>query len=101
MSKNNPEGPPSVAMIGGVMLGALTSGHLAGRRSTARTIGLGYAIMAVAISLNVGICALLPQKPLWNVAPIMIFTIGASLVTPPFGRRELAGRRRVDRLGHP
>ena len=71
-----------VPMIGGVMLGALTSGRLAGRVSPPRTIGFGFAIMGAAIVINLLICAVLPPRPLWNVAPIMIFTVGSSLVNP-------------------
>jgi len=71
-----------VPMIAGVMLGATISGRLAGRRSPWRTVHLGYAIIFLAVLVNLLVSFLLPPRPIWNVAPIFIFTIGSSIVFP-------------------
>jgi DHA1 family bicyclomycin/chloramphenicol resistance-like MFS transporter len=71
-----------VPMIGGIMLGAAVSGRLAGRRSQARTIDLGYAIMAVGAVASVAASLLAPRYVAWHVAPIMIFTTGSALAMP-------------------
>lgn len=71
-----------IPMITGVMLGAYISGRLAGRRSPWRTIQLGYTIIFAAVIVNLVVSFLLSPQPVWNVAPIFIFTIGSSIVFP-------------------
>lgn len=71
-----------VPMISGVMIGAFISGRLAGRRSPWHTIQLGYAMTFVAVLVNLLISFALPPRPIWNVAPIMIFTMGSSIIMP-------------------
>ena len=71
-----------VPMIVGIMTGAWMSGRFAGRFSPLRTIRLGYALMFAGVTINLAICSLAaPWVPL-NVMPIMIFTMGSSLVMP-------------------
>ena len=70
-----------VPMISGVMIGAFISGRLAGR-SPQRTIRLGYTIAFSGVAPNLLICTLLPPAPIWNVLPIMLFTIGSSTIMP-------------------
>jgi DHA1 family bicyclomycin/chloramphenicol resistance-like MFS transporter len=69
-------------MIAGVMIGAFLSGRLAGHRSPERTIRLGYALLFGGAVANSLICLLAPPMVALNVAPIMVFTIGSSLVMP-------------------
>ncbi len=69
-------------MIAGVMIGATISGRLAGRTSPWRTVQLGYALVLGAAALNLLISFVLPPRPVWNVAPIMIFTVGSSIIMP-------------------
>ena len=69
-------------MIAGVMIGAFLSGRLAGYRSPQRTIRLGYALLFGGAVANSLICLLAPPMVALNVAPIMVFTIGSSLVMP-------------------
>jgi len=69
-------------MISGIMIGALISGRIAGRLSPKRTIRAGYALLAFGVVVNLLICALLPPYVAWNVLPIMIYTIGSSLIMP-------------------
>lgn len=71
-----------VPMIAGIVIGATLSGRLAGRYSPQRTIRLGYSFIAVGAIANLLICHLLPPFVAWNVAPIMIYAIGSSLVAP-------------------
>ena len=69
-------------MIAGVMIGAFLSGRLAGYRSPQRTIRLGYALLFGGAVANSLVCLLAPPMVALNVAPIMVFTIGSSLVMP-------------------
>jgi len=58
------------------------SGRLAGRISPMRTIRLGFAVMFSAVVLNLFTCWLVPPGVPWNVLPVMLFTVGSSLVMP-------------------
>ena len=71
-----------VPMISGIMIGAGISGQLAGRMSPKRQIRTGYAVLAAAVFVNLVICALAPPLVALNVLPIMIYTIGSSLIMP-------------------
>ena len=71
-----------VPMIAGIMVGATLSGRLAGKLSPKRTIRLGYTFMCVGVAVNLLVCALLPPAVAWNVLPIMIYTLGSSIVMP-------------------
>lgn len=71
-----------VPMIAGIVIGATLSGRLADRRSPHHTILLGYAIMSAGVVLNAAICWLLAPSVPWNVLPIMIYTMGTSIVMP-------------------
>lgn len=69
-------------MITGVMVGAAISGRLAGRRSPERTIPLGFMFIFGGAAANLAVCFLLPPGPLRNVTPIMVFTMGSSIIMP-------------------
>jgi len=71
-----------VPMIAGIMLGAFLSGRLAGRLSPTRTIGIGFGIMAFAALMNVVFCHTLPPWVVWNIAPILVCTLGWALAMP-------------------
>ncbi len=71
-----------IPMIAGIMIGATLSGRLAGRVSPVRTIGYGYAMMAAGVVVNLASAWLLPAGVPWSVLPIMIYTIGTSMVMP-------------------
>lgn len=68
--------------MAGLMLGSWFSGRLAGKITPRQTIVRGYAIMAVAAILNLGINALFPPGLPWSVVPIFIYTSGMALATP-------------------
>jgi len=71
-----------VPMIAGIVAGATLSGRMAGRYSPQRTIRLGFSFIALGAVINVLICQFAPPFVAWNVAPILVFTIGSSLVAP-------------------
>jgi DHA1 family bicyclomycin/chloramphenicol resistance-like MFS transporter len=71
-----------VPMIGGIMLGAILSGRMAGRQAAARTVYIGYGAMFAGVGLNALIVLLVPPSVPWHVLPIMVYTLGSALVMP-------------------
>lgn len=71
-----------IPMITGIMTGAFVSGRIAGRLSPLRTVNIGLAIMAVGATVNVLVCHLLPPGVAWNIAPILVCTLGWALAMP-------------------
>ena len=71
-----------VPMIAGIMIGAFVSGRLAGRVSPKRTVRAGYLLLALGVLVNLAVSTFLPPFVAWNVLPIMIYTIGSSLIMP-------------------
>ncbi len=72
-----------VPTISGMMLGAFTSGRLAGRVSSRRLANIGFAVCALAVALNLGynLSATMPTVP-WAVLPLMVNAFGVALVFP-------------------
>lgn len=72
-----------VPMISGMMLGAFTSGRMAGRVSATRMVTIGFSVIAVAMALNLGYNALVdvPRVP-WAVLPMLLNAFGIALVFP-------------------
>jgi DHA1 family bicyclomycin/chloramphenicol resistance-like MFS transporter len=71
-----------VPMIGGIMVGALISGRMAGRLSPKRTVRLGYAFAFAGVALNLLVVALVPPGVPWHVLPIFVFCIGSAIIMP-------------------
>lgn len=71
-------GPAMAGMIGGSWL----SGRLAGKISFSRTIALGYLLMAIAATANLGLNLALPPALPWSVLPVFVYTLGMSLTMP-------------------
>jgi DHA1 family bicyclomycin/chloramphenicol resistance-like MFS transporter len=69
-------------MIGGVMIGALVSGRAAGKLSPARTIGVGYLLMFAGATIQMAVAWYVAPAVQWHVLPIMIYTMGSSIVMP-------------------
>lgn len=69
-------------MIGGVMIGALVSGRAAGKLSAAHTIGLGYLLMFAGATIQMAVAWYVAPGVPWHVLPIMIYTMGTSIVMP-------------------
>ncbi len=72
-----------VPMIGGMMLGALVSGRMAGRVDGARQTRIGFACCGIAVAANLAYNALAasPEVP-WAIAPIVLNSFGIALVFP-------------------
>ena len=70
-------------MIGGMMLGAFTSGRVAGRMPHAVQVNLGFACCGLAALANVGYGVLVevPAVP-WAVLPAALNAFGVALVFP-------------------
>jgi DHA1 family bicyclomycin/chloramphenicol resistance-like MFS transporter len=68
--------------ITGVLVGAWTSGRLAGRVSPQRTVSIGYAVMAAAAAAAVVFHALLPPALPWTVLFMAAYAAGMSLAMP-------------------
>ena len=70
-------------MIGGMMLGAFTSGRVAGRMSHALQVNLGFACCGLAAAGNVayGLLVDVPTVP-WAVLPVAANAFGVALVFP-------------------
>jgi DHA1 family bicyclomycin/chloramphenicol resistance-like MFS transporter len=71
-----------IPAMSGVMLGAFLSGRAARRLGPQRTVRMGYAVMAVAVALNVGYNLAEPPSVPWAIAPIAIYTTGMAMATP-------------------
>ena len=71
-----------IPMIGGVMIGALVSGRAAGKLSATRTIGLGYLLMFAGATIQMAVAWYAAPAVQWHVLPIMIYTMGSSIVMP-------------------
>lgn len=68
--------------VAGMMLGAFLSGRLAGRLSSRRTIYSGYALMSLAISINLLVNMLYPARLPWAILPLPLYTTGMALAMP-------------------
>ncbi len=68
--------------MSGLVCGAWLSGRLAGHLSSARTIALGYGVMASAALGNLLLNLSLPPALPWSVAPLFLYTCGMSLAMP-------------------
>jgi DHA1 family bicyclomycin/chloramphenicol resistance-like MFS transporter len=68
--------------IAGIMAGAYVSGRSAGRITPRRTVGIAYAIMFGAASLNLLYHALAPAALPWTVLPFMLYGMGMALAMP-------------------
>lgn len=71
-----------VPAIGGMTIGALLSGRLAGRRDPAQTLTLGYWVMGSGALLNLLVALLLPPGLPWTVLPIAIIGAGIAISFP-------------------
>lgn len=69
-------------MIAGVMIGAFVSGRAAGLMPPRRTIGLGYALMFAGVATDLTVALFVPPGVPWHVLPIMIYSMGSSVVMP-------------------
>jgi DHA1 family bicyclomycin/chloramphenicol resistance-like MFS transporter len=72
-----------VPMIGGMMLGAFTSGRIAGKVDGARQVRIGFACCGLAVTANIAYNLLVPEPSVpWAVLPMMLNSFGIALVFP-------------------
>ena len=71
-----------IPVVAGMMLGSAFSGQLAGRLNPQRTVSWGYAIMAIAVLVNLGINLALPPQLPWSLLPLPLYTVGMALAMP-------------------
>ncbi|GAC1625231.1 MAG: multidrug effflux MFS transporter [Nevskia sp.] len=71
-----------VPTIGGMMIGSLLSGRLAGKLSTRSTVTLGYSLMGCGVLANLAISSAFPPGVPWTVLPIGLMGMGVSLAFP-------------------
>ncbi len=69
-------------MIGGLVLGSSVSGRLAHKFSSSAMIRLGFAVMAVAATVNLIYALSFKATVPWAVLPIMVYTFGLALAVP-------------------
>lgn len=69
-------------VVGGMMVGSIISGKLAGRLSPTRTIVWGYGVMAMAAAINLLLNLALPPGLPWSLLPLPLYTCGMALAMP-------------------
>ena len=71
-----------VPMVAGLMLGSFVSGRVAHRAAPSATVTFAYAVMVVAVALNLMQAHWLPPAA-WNViGPLALYAFGAALAMP-------------------
>lgn len=71
-----------VPMVAGLMLGSFVSGRVAHRVAPSATVSFAYAVMIVAVALNLMQAHWLPPAA-WNViGPLALYAFGAALAMP-------------------
>ena len=68
--------------VTGMMLGSVLSERVAGRWSQVRTVATGFALMFLALGLNLAVSGLLPAGVPQSVLPIGLFACGMSIAMP-------------------
>jgi DHA1 family bicyclomycin/chloramphenicol resistance-like MFS transporter len=68
--------------IGGIMVGALISGRLAGKIAPKRQIRMGFVIMLVIGVVNLLLNVLFTAHVRWAMFPLVIFSLGWALMVP-------------------
>lgn len=66
----------------GLVIGAWTSGRVAGRIAASRTVGWAYAIMVTAVVGNVVFHLVAPPSLPWSVLPLFVYFTGSALAMP-------------------
>lgn len=71
-----------IPLIAGVMIGAATSGRVAGRLAPLATVRLGFAFMGAASLATLAVAGWAPPIVAIHVFPIFVYMIGSSIVQP-------------------
>ncbi len=68
--------------VAGMMIGSMLSERVAGRWSQVRTVATGFALMFLALALNLAVSGLMPAGVPQSVLPIGLFACGMSIAMP-------------------
>lgn len=71
-----------VPLVVGLMAGAYISGHIAGRRSHAQGVTIGFRIMLAAAAVNVALNLALTPTAFTTIAPVALYACGMALAMP-------------------
>jgi DHA1 family bicyclomycin/chloramphenicol resistance-like MFS transporter len=71
-----------VPLVGGVVVGSVTAGRLAGRVAPTRIVWGAFALMVVAGVLNLLQATLLAATPFGVIAPAALYLMGMSIAMP-------------------
>ena len=71
-----------VPTVAGIMVGAYLSGRLAGRMSPRHTVAAGFAVLALAVAINIGYHAFFRPALPWSVVPVVVYAVGMALSGP-------------------
>ena len=71
-----------VPTVAGIMVGAFLSGRLAGRISPRRTVAIGFAVLLLAVAINIGYHAFFAPALPWSVVPVVVYAVGMALSGP-------------------
>jgi DHA1 family bicyclomycin/chloramphenicol resistance-like MFS transporter len=71
-----------IPMIAGVMIGAGISARAAGRLSARSTVWVAYGLMFSGVAFDLGVAWFVAPGVPWHVLPIMLFTMGSSVLMP-------------------
>ncbi len=71
-----------VFSISGIMLGAWTSGRLAGRVRPARQVQIGFALMGIVACVNVLTSISFDPSVKWSLLPILFMSLGWAILMP-------------------
>jgi MFS transporter, DHA1 family, multidrug resistance protein len=68
--------------IGGITLGALLAGRLAGRISMKKKVAIGYVIMSTAAIVNLVVSVAVAPNVWIHIAPFVFYAVGMAMITP-------------------
>ncbi len=71
-----------VPTVAGMMTGSMMSGRMAGRWSQRRSVAIGYAVMGLALALNLAVSLTWPPGLPWSLAFAPVYTFGMALAMP-------------------
>ena len=71
-----------VPTVSGIFLGSMAANRMAGKKTFARQIWIGFGFMLGAVAFNVGYHLFQPPALPWTVLPMFFFTFGSSMIAP-------------------
>jgi DHA1 family bicyclomycin/chloramphenicol resistance-like MFS transporter len=71
-----------IPMVGGLMLGAFTSGRLSHHVPPVRIIAIGFGVLVTAVVLNLAQAALFDATVLLTIGPLVLYAFGTAMIMP-------------------